>query len=107
MKEKKLYPLSEVSKKLKIEESKLRKWTKIFKVGKKIKKKIYFDEKELAKIKVIKELFKEGYSQKSIQNNLSKKIREKKKEKKVKLSLKFLNTLYKELLEIKEILEKK
>ena len=41
------------------------------------------------------------------EEELSKKIREKKKEKKVKLSLKFLNTLYKELLEIKEILEKK
>ncbi|MCS7249831.1 MAG: helix-turn-helix domain-containing protein [candidate division WOR-3 bacterium] len=105
MKEKKLYSLKEVSNRLKIDENKLRKWAKVFKVGKRIKKKIFFDEKGMEKIKMIKKLFKEGYSQKSIQNNLSKKIREKRKERKIKLSLRFLNTLYKELLEIKEILE--
>uniref|UniRef100_A0A7V3ZW47 MerR family transcriptional regulator n=1 Tax=candidate division WOR-3 bacterium TaxID=2052148 RepID=A0A7V3ZW47_UNCW3 len=106
MKEKKLYSLAEVSKKLKIKNDLLRKWAKIFEVGRKIKKKIYFNEKEMEKIKVIKDLFKEGYSKKAIQTNLSKKIREKKSERKRKLSLKFLNTLYKELLEIKDILEK-
>lgn len=105
MKEKKLYSLGEVSKKLNIKEEKLRKWTRVFKVGKKIKRKIYFDEEAMEKLKMIKQLFKEGYSPKSIQNNLSRKIREKKKERKIRLSLRFLNTLYKELLEIKKILE--
>lgn len=105
--EKKLYSLTKVSKKLKIKDALLRKWVKIFKVGRKIKKKIYFDEKEVGKIKVIKDLFKEGYSQKGVQTNLSKKIKEKKTERKRKLSLKFLNILYKELLEIKNILEEK
>lgn len=106
MKEKKLYSLKEVSKKLKIKDSQIRKWVKIFKVGIREKKKIYFDEKELAKMKAIKELFKEGYHEKGIQKNLLRKIKEKEEKRKIKQSLKFLKTLYKELLEIKNILEK-
>ncbi|MEO0097316.1 MAG: MerR family transcriptional regulator [candidate division WOR-3 bacterium] len=106
MKEKKLSPLKEISKKLKIKDSQLKKWIKVFKVGTKKKGKVYFDEREIAKIKAIKELLKEGYPQKSIQKNLLKKMKEKENERKIKQSLKFLNTLYKELLEIKNILEK-
>ncbi|MEO0089158.1 MAG: MerR family transcriptional regulator [candidate division WOR-3 bacterium] len=105
MKEKKLFPLKEVSKKLKIKDSQLKKWAKIFKVGIKKKGRIYFDEKEEAKIKAIKELLKEGYSKKSIQKNLFKKMKEREKERKTKQALRFLNSLYKELWEIKNILE--
>lgn len=102
----KKFSLKEISKKLKVKDSQLKKWVKVFKIGKKEKGRIYFDEKELEKIKVIKELFEEGYHQKSIQKNLSKKMKEKERERKIRGFLKFLNTLYKELLEIKNILEK-
>ncbi len=102
----KKFSLKEISEKLKIKDSQLKKWVKIFKIGKKEKGKIYFDEKEVSKIKVIKELFKEGFRQRDIQKNLLKKMKEKENERKIKQSLKFLRSLYKELLEIKDILEK-